>query len=195
MKTGFMGGSFDPPHMGHLIVAADVKKQLQLDELVFIPTAVSPFKNGQTTVSGWDRIAMLRLALGDAPGFSVCSFEVEKGGTSYTADTVHWILNVSPYKKHECCFLVGADSLINFDAWRNPEWILDHIKVVAVSRPGFDKESIAPGLQQRIQWIEAPLVDVSSSQIRHLKQQALSINFYVPDAVARYIDEKGLYHS
>lgn len=188
-----MGGTFDPPHIGHLIMAASVKRQLGLNRVVFMPAAVSPFKTGQIHTAAEMRMAMTRLAIQDESGFSSSDYEILQGGTSYTADTVRWITTDSPYKTDRPFLLVGADSLVDFYSWHEPQWILDHIQIVAVHRPGYAMHQIDDRLLKQVQWVQAPLIEISSTMIRELRRQGHPIRFYVPESVYQFIEEKELY--
>ena len=198
MKTGLLGGTFDPVHLGHLEIAGRVKDTLGLDEVIFIPAGQSPFKTGYTLTPAEERREMLRLALADMPHYKISGIELERPGPSYTVDTLAE-LHRQRNSADELYFILGWDSLEGFTAWREPARIIGMCVLVAVPRPGFEKpdldelEKAVPGLKRRLITLEEPRVDISASGIRELVARGKAIEKFVPAGVAEYIIERNLY--
>ncbi len=198
MKTGILGGTFDPIHKGHLAVAEEVRLRLNLDEVVFIPVGHPWRKAGSPILPAEHRIEMVRLAIVDRPSFRVSTIEVDREGPSYTVNTLEE-LQSGPGSEDEIYFIVGWDSLADLPSWKAPERIIRLCHLVAVPRPGCfppdltSLETSVPGISERVILLDGPEVDVSASQIRERVARGLSISGLVPEAVERYIREHGLY--
>lgn len=187
MRLAIFGGSFDPPHIGHLLVAQDSCDQLALDRLIFVPAARQPLKRDGANAPAEHRLAMVRLLAGDDPRFEVSAAEVDRGGLSFTVDTLRAMSARHPGA--ELVLLVGADVLRTFRQWREPERILQLARVVVVQRgdePAADADVPAARLSAR-------RVDVSSTEVRERVRNGKSIRGFVTDAVAAYIAREGLY--
>lgn len=192
-RIGLLGGSFDPPHNGHLLVAGDAKDALRLDCVMLIPAAIQPLKadqqRGDDRASAEHRLAMTRLLVDGVPGFSVSAIEIERGGLSYTVDTLSAL--ASQLQSSELFWLVGADVLRTFSKWRDPEKIVELATLVVMRRPG--EPSDVSGLPGPPRLIETRHIDISSTEIRRRVREGKSIRGFVPDAVADYIASAGLY--
>jgi len=189
MRIGLLGGSFDPPHNGHLLAAGDAIDALRLDCVMFIPAAVQPLKAGLHVSSPEHRLAMTRLLIDGEPGFEVNAMEIERGGLSYTVDTLSTL--ASQTQSSELFWLIGADGLQTFGKWRSPEKIVELATVVVMQRTGeWQDVSSLPGPPQLI---ETRRVDISSTEIRQRVREGKSIRGFVPEAVADYIASAGLY--
>ena len=188
MRIGLLGGSFDPPHNGHLLVAGDAYDALALDRLVFIPAAIQPLKRQAAATAG-QRLAMVeRLVDGDAR-FDVSALEIERGGLSFTVDTLATL--AARWPASELYLLVGADVLPAFAKWRDPERIVTLATVVVMGRSGEVPDlSAVPGL---VNVIATRRVDISSTEVRRRVRDGKSIRGFVPDAVADYIASERLY--
>jgi nicotinate-nucleotide adenylyltransferase len=186
LRLGIFGGTFDPPHIGHLLVASDAIDQLGLDRLVFIPTAVQPLKTGvrATVASPGDRLEMTRLMAGDDPRLAADPIEVDRGGLSFTIDTLAALAQRSP--GDERFLLLGADTWETFPRWREPEAVMRLATVVVLQR-GDVTPTAAPLV------LSTRRVDVSSTEVRSRVQGGRSIRGFVPDAVRAYIERTGLY--
>lgn len=198
MNIGILGGTFDPIHLGHLIVAEDVRLQLGLDQVLFVPAA-QPWLKGDRTISpAKERAAMVRLAIASNPYFSFSSVDIDRGGASYTVDTLEDVRR-EVGEDEALYLLVGFDALVDFHRWREPRRILNMCLVVAMPRPGsadFDVASLdeaVPGAALRIIRVQVRQIEISSSEIRSRVARGLSISYLVPEAVERYILEKQLY--
>jgi nicotinate-nucleotide adenylyltransferase len=189
MRIGLLGGSFDPPHNGHLLAAGDVYDALGLDRIVFIPAAVQPFKAGLAGATVDQRLMMTRLLVGDDVRFEVSAVEIERGGLSYTVDTL--LTLAANWPSSELFWLVGADVLPAFSKWRSPERIVELATVVVMERAGESSDLAAmPG---RPIALPTRRVDISSTEVRRRVNEGKSIRGFVPDSVAAYIASERMY--
>lgn len=191
MKIGVFGGTFDPVHIGHTILAVECWHELKLDKVLFVPANVSPFKTDNVSASSADRLNMLRLALGHDPRFGICTLELDKGGVSYTVDTLKELkLEYGP--SAQLFFLAGADSAEGVDKWKDVEEIMKMVTFCAVSRPGILPSTLT---KKSYEFIEMPLIEVSSSMIRERIREKRPIDGLVVPSVVEYIRNKGLYEA
>lgn len=189
MRIGLLGGSFDPPHNGHLLAAVDVHDSLELDRVVFIPAAVQPLKAGLARTTPHHRLQMVRHLIGDDPRFEISAVEIDRGGLSFTVDTLTTFAAMWP--SSELFWLVGADVVASFPAWREPGRIVTLATVVVMERTGEDPDLASiPG---RPVALATRRVDISSTEIRKRVYERKSIRGFVPDAVASYIAIERLY--
>ncbi len=186
MKLGILGGSFNPIHHGHLIVATRAAEALGLDRVLFIPTALSPLKGTQELAPARDRLAMVRAAVRGNPLLSASDAETRRGGTSYTIDTLKAIRERHPGGIY---LILGADAARLLPQWRSIDEVKRLATLVTVARPG---HSPGPKMPKHLT-VEVPLLEISSSEIRARARRGLSIRYLVPDAVERYIRRKKLY--
>jgi nicotinate-nucleotide adenylyltransferase len=191
MKIGIFGGTFNPPHMGHLIVAEYAREHLGLSRVMFVPSAVSPHKQGREIIDGHHRLTMLQEAVRENSGFAVSDLEVQRGGVSYTVDTLQELHGVFP--QYGLVLLIGADNLNEFHLWRAPERILELADVVALTRPGFSAGEADPGLAKHIAVCQVPAIGIEARQIRRRVREGQSIRYLVPAAVESYILRHRLY--
>ncbi|HEY32605.1 MAG TPA: nicotinate-nucleotide adenylyltransferase [Dehalococcoidia bacterium] len=198
MKSGILGGTFDPIHNGHLAIAGEVRAQLNLDEILFVPTGQPWRKGGNSILPTEHRVEMVRLAITGKPYYRLSLIEVEREGPSYTLDTLTE-LSSQLTTGDKIYFIVGWDSLTDLPNWKSPERIIQLCWLVAVPRPGYphpDLESLEArmqGLSERLVLLDRPDVDVSASEIRERVASGLPISGLVPEAVEQYIREHGLY--
>jgi nicotinate-nucleotide adenylyltransferase len=198
-RIGVFGGSFDPVHMGHLTIAQDAVEQLELARLIFVPAAVPPHKQGHTLADGRHRFEMLQLATEGNLSFEVSDMELQRGGVSYTFDTMTQIQFEHPGA--ELYFIVGLDSLAELHLWRNVEQLLEKYTVVPLARGGEDPAKIAEQIQLSSHWktkllerlIRIHEVEISASEVRMRLAEGLSIRYLVPPEVEMYIAEHHLY--
>ena len=188
-KLGLFGGSFDPVHCGHLLVAQAACEELCLSHLFFIPAAQSPFKPESAPASSGERLRLLRLALAGQPQYEIDEQEVRRGGTSFTIDTVRDY--AARYPQSELFYLIGADHVPTLPAWREAEALATLVKFVVIPRPGQQPVPFKPPFRGR-ELAGFPL-GVSSSQIRGRVKAGRSIRGLVPDTVAEAICNSGLY--
>lgn len=189
MAKGILGGTFNPPHLAHLIVAQEVREALELDEVVLIPTSVHAFK-GPASASPRHRAAMTELAAAGDPGLKVDRIEVQRGGTSYTVETLRSLREREPGT--DWTLILGRDNLDELAQWRESEALPDLARVVVTTRGGVEA---APGLPfgGRCVLVQVPALEVSSTAIRSRVAAGRSIRYWVPPAVEAYIREHGLY--
>lgn len=200
MRIGIFGGSFDPVHYGHLILAEICRECCQLDEVRLVPAAIPPHKQGDDRAPNEQRLDMLNLAIGGNPAVVAWDAELQRGGVSYTVDTLQALRDERP--DDELFFLMGADSLFDVPNWRKPEKICELATLAVVNRPGSKPVDfqILSGVTSaaRIQTfeqnqLEMPLVDISSSDIRARVAGGRTIRYQTPRAVEQYIATAGLY--
>jgi nicotinate-nucleotide adenylyltransferase len=184
MRVGIYGGTFDPVHHGHLILARQALEEFKLDEVVFVPAAESPFKIHNHTALAADRLAMLRLAIADEDGFSVDPLEIERGGISYSIDTVEMFRRRDP--QAELFFLVGEDNADRFTEWHRFEELKKLVCFVVLTRSEELQSPEYPVVQRRI--------EISSTEIRNRVANQEPITYLVPESVKRYIEQHQLYH-
>ena len=194
MRLGVFGGTFDPPHVGHLLAAVDAVEALTLDRLLFVPAAQQPLKVGCESAAPEHRLAMARLLAGDDPRFGVDPIEIDRAGLSYTVDTLGELTRRLPGA--ELFFLVGADALATFPRWREPRRVLELARLVVLRRASDDVE--LPAMMREAPHREPIVlasrrVDVSSTEVRARVRAGLSIRGFVPDAVAAYVAQARLY--
>lgn len=200
MRLGIFGGSFDQVHFGHLLLGECCREQARLDEIWFIPAAISPHKRQGPAASPSQRIDMLRLATGGHQAFHVSAIEIDRGGVSYTVDTLEAIHREQP--DAELSLLMGADSLDDLPTWREPRRICELAIPIAVRRAGApepDYAAIAPFMSPerleaiRSQRVEMPVIDLSARDLRRRASAGQSLRYRTPRAVEKYIQAQGLY--
>ncbi len=199
-RIGIIGGSFDPVHIGHLIIAQDAAERLELSKVVFIPASIPPHKQHLQRIDAKHRLNMLQLAVEADRRFSVSDVEIRRGGVSYTVDTLKVLHEV--YPDAALLLIVGSDTLVDLHTWHKTKDILELCEVATFLRPGEDSlEAIAEKIdlpeEQRERLlrnvIDAHRIEVSSSEIRRRLAAGLSIRYLVPPEVEMYIYEHGLY--
>ena len=193
MKVGLFGGTFDPPHNGHLEIARAAIRAFSLNKLIFIPANISPTKTSEIHTSPVHRLMMLKLALQNEPACEISTIEIERGGISFSIDTIRAIKSQMRLEREDLFFVVGADSLIEFHKWRQPEDILQEVQVVVARRPGCDLSLVKPEYLAKVLFFNAPLIPFSSSDIRQIAMNGGQIDQFVPPAVAEYIRQNELY--
>ncbi|MDF7639378.1 nicotinate-nucleotide adenylyltransferase [Lactobacillus sp. ESL0791] len=183
-KIGILGGTFNPVHFAHLVIAEQARTQLHLDEIWFIPTNIPNLKE-KPQIAAEDRLAMLQLALQDNPHFKIKLFELERGGVSYTVDTLAYLHHKFPAKYY---WLLGSDQIEQFGDWKDPDQIVRLATLVGIKRGGFSVISSYP-----VTWLDAPEIKLSSTKIRKMIRADRSVRYLLPDAVISYIKYKKLY--
>ena len=191
MKVCLFGGTFDPPHIGHLLIAQTVCEAENFDKVLFIPAFLPSHKNGITSVD--HRINMIKIAIEDNPKFEYSDVDVARGGTSYTIDSIIDIKNKLNLEKQEVYYLIGSDSLIDLKNWKEPKKILDEAKVIVAIRPGFRPSDIPHWILQDVHFANIPRFELSSSKIRSRWVEDLTIRYMVTLPIWEYINENNLY--
>ncbi len=192
MRICLFGGTFDPPHIGHLLIAQTVCEEENFDKVIFIPANKSPQKKAITPPE--DRINMLNLAIEENPNFEISNIEIKRGGISYTIDTIDAIKNKIIKDDDELFFLIGSDSLSEFKNWKEPRKILRNSQVVVAIRPGFRPSDIPAWVLHRIRFANIPRFEVSSTNIRKRWVENKTIRYMVTLPVWEYINKKNLYN-
>jgi len=190
-KIGVLGGTFDPIHVGHLVLAEQVREKFQLEQVIFIPSASPPHKTEQKLSSAEDRLKMTKLAVEGNPYFSVSDIELKREGLSYTVETLRKLKDL--YKNSEIYFLTGSDVLNEITTWKDPEEIYKLAKIVIAVRPGFDKFDSEDHFAKKSIIVNITGVDISSTQIREKVKKGESIKYLVPLKVEEYIKKRNLY--
>jgi nicotinate-nucleotide adenylyltransferase len=192
VRLAIFGGSFDPPHIGHLLAASDAYEQLVLDRIVLVPASTQPLKAGMAGATATQRLEMTRLLVDADERFEVSSVEVERGGLSFTVDTLMHF--ATRYPTAERFLLLGADGLGSFGQWREPERILELASLVLLERQSEAPHPVPAPLRDRgVRRLRTRRIDVSSTEIRERVRAGKSIRGFVPEAVAAYIAGGGLY--
>ncbi len=201
MRIGIFGGTFDPIHLGHLVLAEQCWEQCRLDEVWFVPAALPPHKLDATISSAKARSEMIEFAIAGNPAFKLSSIELNRSGPSYTVTTLEELTASDPSR--ELFLLIGADSVRDLPTWREPRRILELATVVAVNRGRAAvaqaetvqilTEQLGIDASGRVQFVEMPGIDTSATDIRNRVADGLSVRYLVPRAVEMYLRENGLY--
>ena len=193
MNTCLFGGTFDPPHIGHLIIAESILSDLDIDKIIFIPSSIPPHKPLHSYSSASSRVEMLQISIKGTPAFQISDIELNRPGASYSVDTIKQIKSQMSLSKEELYFVIGSDSLVEFQTWKNPHEILSLAQVIIAPRPLFTKDMVKPEFLEQVQFLDTPQIDISSSMIRERVREKKSIRYYVIPEVLEYIQEKRLY--
>jgi nicotinate-nucleotide adenylyltransferase len=193
---GVLGSAFNPPHLGHLALAQEALWQLQLSEVVLMPTGEAPHKRIVDDPGREQRLAMTRLAAADDSRFSVSTLEVDRDGPSYTYETLE--LLADERGDTELVFVMGADAAVGLESWRRPERVVELARIAVASRSGVSEAEVAAtmrslGADGRATMLEMPQFGVSSSSVRERAASGRPLRYLVPESVARFIEEKGVY--
>ncbi len=199
-RIGILGGTFDPPHLGHLLIAETARVALDLESVMFLPAGEPWLKSGQRITPTHHRLRMVQLAVADNPDFCVSDCEIRRTGATYTVDTLRQLRCGFP-RDTELYFIVGSDVLEQFHRWKEPEAILDLCRLAVIERPGGPEEGIATLRENFSDALDAgavvsvagPRVDFSASELRRVLVAGQSTRYQIPDAVAKYIQDNGLY--
>lgn len=190
-RLGVFGGTFDPPHYGHLAAAQEVAWRLDLDRVLFLPARQNPLKRAEPSSTVDDRCEMVRLAIADNPLFELSRLDLDRPPPSYTAD----LLRALHALDRELYFIVGADILPELPRWREPEEILRLARLCVVTRPGAPAPDVEAGARSRVEVVSAPGVAIASRELRQRVRDGQPIHYLTPPAIERYIVEHGLYVS
>jgi nicotinate-nucleotide adenylyltransferase len=193
---GVLGSAFNPPHLGHLALAQEALWQLDLEEVVLVPTGQAPHKRIADDPGREARIEMTRLAAADDSRFSVSGLEVERGGPSYTYETLGAL--AEERADRELVFVMGADAAVGLESWREPERVVELASLAVARRAGVSDPEVAAvmrslGCEERATMLEMPQFGVSSSAVRERARQGKPLRYFAPDAVAAFIEGEGIY--
>jgi nicotinate-nucleotide adenylyltransferase len=191
MKLGIYGGTFNPPHQGHLIVAQSVKDQLKLDKIVFVPCASPPHKPNKGLASAQYRLEMTLEAVRYNPCFEVSDVEIARGGVSYTIDTVRFFTERFPGSP--LFLIIGVDNYLEFDTWRQPQEILELADLVVMNREGFPKPTMNRADIRKARFVDVPNIGISGTMIRLNVKSGRSIRYLVSEEVEKFIETHSLY--
>jgi len=196
-QIGLFGGTFDPPHLGHLILASEAFSQLDLDRLLWILTPKPPHKQDQVITSVEHRLAMVQLAIQDNPTFELSRIELDRPGPHYTLDTIELI--AQQYPDADITPIIGGDSLRDLPTWNRPQELIQACHWVGVmQRPG-EKENLEvlerelPGISSKVHYVDAPLLEIASREIRNRIADGKPFRYYLHPAVYEYIEKNHLY--
>lgn len=199
MRVGIFGGTFDPIHIGHLVSAEEVRVELELDRVVFVPARLPPHKLDHILSPVEHRLAMVELAIASNPHFAVSRVDIDRLGPCYTVDTIE-LLRAEWGPGVEIYFIMGSDSLLDILTWHNPRRLIRLCRFAVVSRPGYrvdldELDALLPGVASRVQMLNAPELAISSTDLQRRVREGLSIKYQVPKAVEDYIYQHKLYQN
>ena len=199
MRVGILGGTFDPIHLGHLIVAEEARLGRDLEQVIFVPAGQPRLKGEEPLATAEQRLRMVELAVSSNPHFRVVRDEVDRSGPTYTVETLRQ-LKQQLGNETTLCFILGLDALAQFPRWKDPEGIIDMCELVIASRPGFQNTGILdeqlaryPTLGAKTSLLNIPRIDISSTDIRQRAARGGSLRYLVPDEVSGYARREGLY--
>lgn len=192
-RIGVMGGTFDPIHHGHLVAASEVADRFHLDEVIFVPTGQPWQKEGKTISPAEDRYLMTVIATAANPRFSVSRVDIDRGGPTYTIDTLRDLREL--YPDEALYFITGADALSSIMSWHDWEEMFQLAEFVGVTRPGYElREDMLPAdIQERVHLVEIPVMAISSTDCRTRAAEGRPVWYLVPDGVVQYISKNSLY--
>lgn len=193
MKTCIFGGTFDPPHIGHLLIAQTIIESENFERLIFVPANISPAKKGKIISSSKKRLDMLNMALTSNENFEISDFEISKGDVSYTIDTIVEFANTLNLDKKDLYFLMGSDTLGEFHNWKDPKKIMSLCNIIVAIRPGFTPSDIPQWILDEVHFANIPQFEISSTNIRARWRDGKTIRYMVPKEVWEYINKNGLY--
>jgi len=196
LRLGVLGGTFDPPHYGHLALAEAARVQLRLDRVLFVLAGQPPHKPGRPITPAHHRVAMVEAAIADNPAFALSRVDLDRPGPHYTVEML--ALLRQEYPGAELYFLMGGDSLAEFLTWRDPAGIVRQACLAVMQRHGCEPDLAAleravPGIRERLVWLDVPYLDITASDLRRRVRQGLPLRYLVPPPVAVYIREHRLY--
>ena len=193
MKTCIFGGTFDPPHIGHLLIAQTIIESENFERLIFVPANISPAKQGKVISSTKKRLDMLNMALVGNDNFEISDFEINKGDISYTIDTINEFAQNRNLEKKDLYFLMGSDTLREFHKWKDPKKIMNLCNIIVAIRPGFTPSDIPQWILDEVHFANIPQFEISSTNIRARWRDGKTIRYMVPKDVWKYINKNGLY--
>ena len=193
MKVCLFGGTFDPPHLGHLIIAQTIFEAENFDQIVFVPAYQPPHKNGMKISPVDQRLEMLKIAISENPNFIMSDLEIQRKGLSYSIDTIIDYKKQNNLNSDELFYLIGSDSLKQFKKWKDTKKIIDECRVIVAIRPGFRPSDIPNWILAKIQFASIPRIEISSTTIRDRWIDNKTIRYMVTESVWQYINKNKLY--
>lgn len=196
MKIGIMGGTFDPPHIGHLVIAEQAYQQLQLDAIWFAPVGQPPHKDNQLVTPAVHRVEMTRLAIRNNPHFALIEDDVKRPAPHYI--TVLFEMLQEAHRGYQWYLIIGGDSFVELPRWYQPSRLLQLTRLAVALRPGYipdmpKLEESLPGVTANTEWLDSPLIDLASHDLQRRARMGLSLRYIIPDRVADYIHQHQLY--
>lgn len=191
LRIGVFGGTFNPPHIGHLRLAGMAREQFDLDRVLWVPNSLSPFKTGEDMAPAADRLAMVRAATAGEAAFSVSEIETRQGGRSYTVETLRKLQEAYPGAVFR--LMAGSDQLPGFSRWREPEEIVRRAPLIVFPRAGYERAAVPKGFEKYVEFADTPVIDLSGTDIRERIRAGRSVRDMAPPAVLEIIEERGLY--
>lgn len=194
-RLGVFGGAFNPIHLAHLIVAEDVRQQMHLDKVLFVPYANPPHKSTNELLDSVHRLKMINLAIKENDSFELSDIEIRIGVNSktYTVDTLMKLRELFKNDTVKLYLIIGIDNLIELHTWKDPGKLFLLSEVLVLNRPGYFVQSVENEFDRRVTYVPVPNIDISSTEIRHKLKEKKSIKYLVPDKVEKYIIENKLY--
>ena len=192
-RIGIFGGSFDPIHVGHLLMADVALNECGLERILFIPASAPPHKPQGSSASPEQRWEMVQMAVSDHSGFMASDMEMHRPGASFTLDTLTELRTHPEWKDARFSLLLGSDMLLDFIHWKQPDDILEQADLLIADRPGFDLRDAEERFLRRAAFVKTPRLDISSSEIRRRVREGKSIRYWVPVCVERFILKTGIY--
>jgi nicotinate-nucleotide adenylyltransferase len=195
MKIGLYGGTFDPPHNAHLTLAEWVQKELQLEYIYFIPTAIHAFKNNSDLSPPLIRLKLVKKAIEGYDKFRVSRIELDRPETSYTVHTLKKFRQFENLPKCELYYMMGSDNLAELHRWKDPELIMKLAKIVVLRRSVKELRAVNPDIIQKVIFLESPIIDLSATEIRNKIKLGIDCSDKIPSTVLKMVNEYGLYGS
>lgn len=189
-KIGILGGTFDPPHLAHLMIAQESMDACNLNEVWFIPTSIPPHKKNEDMASAEERVEMTRLAINNRDPFKLCTIELDREGPSYTLDTINILKR--KYPNDEFYFIIGSDMAVSLHTWNGIEELKKSVTFIVTTRPNY---TVGSPFEEEFIKVNVPEMELSSSDIRQRVSQKESIRYLMPEAVRMYVEEHRLYGS
>ncbi|HSR42837.1 MAG TPA: nicotinate-nucleotide adenylyltransferase [Longimicrobiales bacterium] len=190
-RVGILGGTFDPLHVGHLIVAQDVLQALDLERILFLPAAQPPHKEGRAVTPARIREEMVRAGVANDPRFEMSDLEIRRGGRSYTVQSLRRLSSFHAQTRFH--LIMGVDQFAEFSTWRDPQEVAVLARLVVMTRAGEDPSQVDPGVEVDYEAVPVTRVDVSSTRIRARVREGRPVRYLVPEPVRRIIEREGLY--
>jgi nicotinate-nucleotide adenylyltransferase len=190
-RLGILGGTFNPIHIAHLVVAEQVAETCRLNKVLFVPACIPPHKDSPDIAPAADRYRMAVLATESNPRFEVSSIELDRTGRSFTKDTLQQLLEI--YTDAELFYIIGSDAVVELSTWREPELVLKLARFLVVTRPGHDLTQLEDRFRESVEVVPVSGLKISSTEIRERVREGRSIKYLVPEKVEQYIRQRELY--
>jgi nicotinate-nucleotide adenylyltransferase len=199
LRLGILGGTFDPVHFGHLLAAEEARVALHLERVLFAPAGDPPHKQGHAILAIRHRLTMVHLAIADNPAFSISPVDIERPGPHYTVDMIQLLRDKWSTHADETFFIMGVDSLSHLLTWHQPARLIELCRLAVVARPGYradlaELKTALPDINTRLDWVEMPVLGISSTDLQRRVSEGRSIRYQVPAVVAMYVAKHRLYH-